>query len=68
MVAGIETAGRGSAVGNSPSMLGADEATCACKRKATGAKGFERHAASLWSDLRLQAQGSPIRLTKGKSP
>jgi hypothetical protein len=31
-------------------------------------RGFEPHAASLRSDLRLQAQGSPIRPTKGKSP
>jgi hypothetical protein len=30
-------------------------------------RGFEPHAASLRSDLRLQAKGSPIRPTKGKS-
>jgi hypothetical protein len=30
-------------------------------------RGFEPHAASLRSDLRLQAQGYSIRLTKGKS-
>lgn len=31
-------------------------------------RGFEPHAASLRSGLRLQAQDSPILLTRGKSP
>ena len=36
-------------------------------RDAGRSRGFEPHAASLRSDLRLQAQGSPILLTRGKS-